>query len=159
MTQFVDLKLQQEEIKRDIKADAKDPGDEDQKPKVKQHVKGMLLKESLKEASEEEWKQLCIKNFSFIQQEFESKKDTQMTAAKLAAMSDEAEIGLMREALEDLKQKEDKMAIELRTRLQQNESRELREHTLAEDYASSFSYRLLFIKLTFEFLQRDLQYN
>ena len=118
MTQFVDLKLQQEEIKRDTKADAKDPGDEDQKPKVKQHVNGMLLKESLKEASEEEWKQLCIKNFSFIQQEFESKKDTQMTAAKLAAMSDEAEIGLMRESLEDLKQKEDKMAIELRARLQ-----------------------------------------
>jgi len=118
LTQFVDLKLQQEEIKRDIKADAKDPGDEDQKPKVKQHVKGMLLKESMKEASEEEWKQLCIKNFSFIQQEFESKKDTQMTAAKLATMSDEAEIGLMREALEGLKQKEDKMAIELRTRLQ-----------------------------------------
>ena len=117
MTQFVDLKLQQEEIKRDINADAKEPGDEDQKPKVKQHVKGLLLKESMKEASEKEWKQLCIKNFSFIQQEFESKKDPKMTAAKLAVMSDEAEIGLMRETLEDLKQKEDKMATELRTRL------------------------------------------
>jgi hypothetical protein len=41
-----------------------------------------------------------------------------MNAAKLAAMSDEAEIGMMRESLEDLKQKEDKMATELRTRLQ-----------------------------------------
>jgi hypothetical protein len=112
----------------------------------------MVLRDSMKKASEEDWKHLCIKNFDFIEQVFESNKDKNLTAAKLAAESDFNEINWMRETDIDLKQRLDKLAIELRARHQQTESRDLTQITLSEDYPPSFTYRLLFIKLVFEYI-------
>lgn len=66
--------------------------DDEAGPKFIQHCHGITLKENLKNAKEEDWKKLCIQNFDFIQQEFESNKYRDLTAAKFANQSDTDEI-------------------------------------------------------------------
>lgn len=113
----------------------------------------------MKNAKEEDWKKLCIQNFEFIQQEFESNKDRNLTAAKFANQSDYEEINLMRLQAKEVKEDQDKLIAELQSGLRQDQKKSIANQTLQEDYGTSFTYRRLFVKLVFEFLQRDLQYN
>lgn len=54
------------------------------------HIKSMKVKDSL--VSDEYWKDVCAKNFPFIDQELNSNKDSSINAAKLAQMHDDMEL-------------------------------------------------------------------
>ena len=132
--------------------------EEDDSDTVKEwkHCKSITLKPN---TVEEDWKKLCIKNFDFVQEAIESNKDPKITAAKLASQSDYEEVNMMRIDLHDLKKQEDKLGIEIRTRNEQIESEHIQSYSLSTDYDSNYTYKQLCIKLTFEYLQRDLQHN
>jgi len=77
LSDIADLKIEMEDLKKDIN----DPSDSDTETKQKQHVKAINLKASLKTANDDVWKQLCAKHFSYIEQAFHSKKDLKITSA------------------------------------------------------------------------------
>jgi len=60
---------------------------------TKKSIKSITLKAAFKgKNAESEWKKLCIKNFDFIGQRFESNKFKNLSAAQLAYESDFSEL-------------------------------------------------------------------
>lgn len=157
LSQISVLKIEKEILERQITD--KDSDMDDLQPKQKQHVKSITLKDSLKNANDSEWKKLCISNFDFIKQQFESNKDQNITAANLAQMADHEDLFGLFMTSKDVTMREDKLYLQR----QQNEGKsslaKYDTYTVSDEYDSQFNFKKLFLKLTFEFLIRDLQFN
>jgi len=91
----------------------------------------------------------------------ESNKDKKVNAAKLAQQHDHLIENMFREDLAIVK-REDKLSRELAKYRYRSDkdSQDVRDTTLSEDYdESTFTYRKLMIKLSFEQLLHDLCYT
>lgn len=76
-------------MKKDGEIDDASSVDEDRQIAYKWHCQGIALKSSLKNATEDDWKKLCIENFDFVKEQFISHKNTSLTAAELAYKEDD----------------------------------------------------------------------
>jgi len=65
INQMADMKIDKEKLEIDM-AEANNSDVKDLKPKFKQHVSSITLNATYSKATDEQWKQLCIKNFDFI---------------------------------------------------------------------------------------------
>jgi len=64
--QIADMKIEKEEL-NDIALETNSASDaDDHQKKFKQHIKSIKLNGTYSKASNDQWKQLCIKNFDFI---------------------------------------------------------------------------------------------
>ena len=83
--QIAEMNIVKEELDNDIDVDASSQSDlEEQKPKFKQHCKGIKINAEFSKASDDKWKQLCIKNFDYIQMNIGTNKNPNISAAQLA---------------------------------------------------------------------------
>lgn len=81
---YSDLEILRKEVDQD-------EDDEDKQKIYMTSCKKITLKDSMKSEKSSEWKKICSKNFDFIKQELDSKKDLKISAAKLARYYDDQE--------------------------------------------------------------------
>lgn len=81
------VKIETEEIKDTVSEESANSQGES-KTKVKIHVKGMKLKEEFSKATNEKWREICMKNYDFISQKISSHKDSNNSAAYFARVHD-----------------------------------------------------------------------
>jgi len=152
LKEFATLKI----VKEEIKPSGDDPATTDSdvegpKPKYKQHCKGMQMNDSFKTASDAEWKKLCMKYFDFINQKVTSHKSADLNAAIFAAEHDFECINYINQSKRTAVLREDKLVKQLQNKLNGGVDKSVFTETVAVDYDSkTFTYKDLFLKLTFE---------
>ena len=114
------------------------------------------MKATLSKASDDQWKELCIKNFDFISMQLTTNKNPKMSAAQLAIQNDYEEIRFMDLQKKEIVEREDNLNIELKQR-QLSKKKELESYSLSKDYdEKTFGFKQLYLKLVFESLINDL---
>jgi len=88
LKEFATLKVSKEELSGNPDDPQTDSEIEGPKTKYKYHCKEMKYKDSFKNASETEWKALCIKHYEFIAHQLTTNKNSKMSAADLAKQYD-----------------------------------------------------------------------